>query len=150
MPSRKPRTHDEQQSHPSRQDTSDEGWPSGMPYTVYFPEGDGYRGADIEYPAPLPRIGDRVDYIDERGATHRYRVSEVVHTLQTSAAVRPSVKEGSATPNTLARTDEDQAEPPGGAGTVRAGLPEVFLAPAEEAPKSRRRAAKRSAGASAR
>jgi hypothetical protein len=142
MPSRKPRKHDERPAHPNRQDTSDEGWPSGMPYTVYFPDGDGFRGADIEYPAPLPRVGDVVDYIDERGAPHRYRVSQVVHTLQTSAAARPSVKEGPASPNTLARTDDGQAEPPGGGGALRAGLPEVFLAPMEAAKP--RRPAKRS------
>jgi hypothetical protein len=99
-----------------------------MPYTVYFPDGEGFRGADLEHPAPLPRVGDSVDYIDERGVTHRFEVREVVHTLQTSAAARPSVKEGPTSPNSLARTD-DAAEPPGGAGALRAGLPEVFLAP---------------------
>jgi len=130
MPAKKKQQqpHDERLSHLARQDTSEEAWPNGMPYTVYFPDGDGFRGADLEYPAPLPRVGDTVDYIDERGATHRFQVREVVHTLQTSAADRPSVKEGPASPNSLARTD-NAAEPPGGAGALRAGLPEVFLGP---------------------
>jgi hypothetical protein len=131
MPSKKPKKHDEGIAHPNRQDRPDEGWPAGMPYTVYFPDGEGFRGADIDHPAPLPRVGDMIDYIDERGATHRYRVGEVVHTLQTSATVRPSVKEGSASPNALARTDDSQAEAPGGSGSLRAGLPEVFLEPIE-------------------
>ena len=129
MPTKKkqPR-HDERRAHLTRQDTAEEAWPDGMPYTVYFPDGDGFRGADLEYPAPLPRVGDTVEYIDERGARHQYQVRQVVHTLQTSAADRPSVKEGPASPNSLARTD-DAAEAPGGAGALRAGLPEVFLEP---------------------
>lgn len=132
MPTKKKQQqrHDERRAHLTRQDTAEEAWPDGMPYTVYFPDDDGFRGADLEYPAPLPRVGDTVDYIDERGVTHRFQVREVVHTLQTSAAARPSVKEGPASPNSLARTD-DPAEPPGAAGALRAGLPEVFLAPME-------------------
>ncbi|MGH2456894.1 MAG: hypothetical protein ACRDHD_11645, partial [Candidatus Limnocylindria bacterium] len=92
------------------------------------PHGDGYREADLEHAAPLPRAGDLVEYIDERGATHRYRVREVVHTLQTSAANRPAVEDGQASPQALARVGEDDAaEAPGGAGIVRAGLPRVVL-----------------------
>jgi hypothetical protein len=73
-------------------------------------------------------VGDLVEYIDERGASHRYRVREVIHTLQSSAAYRPLVAEGDASPDSIARPDEDQpAERPGGAGQVRAGLPKVFL-----------------------
>lgn len=119
----------EGRAHLNRQNAAEEAWPDGMPYTVYFPDGDGFRGADLEYPAPLPRVGDTVEYIDERGDRHRFQVRQVVHTLQTSAADRPSVKEGPASPNSLARTDEGAAEPPGGAGALRAGLPEVFLGP---------------------
>jgi hypothetical protein len=129
MATKKQKRHDERRTHLTRQDTAEEAWPDGMPYTVYFPDGDGFRGADLEYPAPLPRVGDTVEYIDERGARHRYQVRQVVHTLQTSAADRPSVKEGPASPNSLARTDDGAAEPPGGGGALRAGLPEVFLAP---------------------
>ena len=126
---KKQQRHDERRAHLTRQDTAEEAWPDGMPYTVYFPDGDAFRGADLEYPAPLPRVGDTVEYIDERGARHRYQVRQVVHTLQTSAADRPSVKEGPASPNSLARTDDGAAEPPGSAGALRAGLPEVFLGP---------------------
>ncbi|HYM53278.1 MAG TPA: hypothetical protein VEW45_07370 [Candidatus Dormibacteraeota bacterium] len=130
MANKKPKKHDERAAHGNRQDAP-EVWPGGMPYTVYFPDGKDYRGADLEHPAPLPRIGDRVDYIDERGVTKQFRVRDVVHTLQTSAAARPSVREGPATPNALARTDDAPAEALGGAGTLRSGLPEVFLAPME-------------------
>lgn len=127
MPTKKPKKRDER-AHANRQDAPDS-WPGGMPYTVYFPDGKDFRGADLDRPAPLPRIGDRVDYIDERGVTHQYRVRDVVHTLQTSAVTRPSVHEGTASPNAVARTDDAAAEPPGGGGTLRSGLPEVFLAP---------------------
>jgi len=148
MPSRKPRKHDERSAHPDRTDASVEAWPPGMPYTIYFPDGDGFRGADLEHPAPLPRIGDTVDYIDERGATHRYRVRDVVHTFQTSAAQRPSVKDGPASPNSLARTDASAAELPGGAGALRAGLPEVFLEPMKPAGRAAARPRPRSRPAS--
>jgi hypothetical protein len=114
--------------HPERQDAPDGGWPGGLPYTVYFPDGDGLRGADLEHDAPLPRVGDTVEYVDEAGNEHRYRVTEVIHTLQTSAHDRPSVSEGSASPQSLAHPGEPP-EPPGGNGTVRAGLPKVILAP---------------------
>jgi hypothetical protein len=76
-------------------------WPVGMPYTVYFPGADATSAADLEYPAHLPRVGDLVAYIDRESQEHRYRVREVVHTLQASAV-------------------HDQ-------GQIRAGLPKVFL-----------------------
>ena len=105
-----------------------EPWPNGLPYTVQFPEDDGAFAADLEHPAPLPRVGDLVDYIDERGDTHRYRVREVLHTLQTSAAHRPRVADGSASPDAIARVEEGaEAERPGEGGQLRAGLPKVIL-----------------------
>ena len=73
-------------------------------------------------------VGDAVEYIDETGATHRYRVQEVVHTLQTTSAHRPHVADGRASPQAIARVDDgDQAEPPGEGGELRAGLPKVIL-----------------------
>ena len=47
-------------------DQGDGPWPNGMPYTVQFPGEDG-GAADLEHPAPLPRVGDLVEYIDETG-----------------------------------------------------------------------------------
>jgi hypothetical protein len=101
-------------------------WPSGMPYTVHFPDGEGYIAADLEHPAPLPRVGDTVEYIDETGACRRYRVREVIHTIQTSAAYRHPVEQGSASPQAIARVEGDP-EKPGQTGLVRGGLPKVVL-----------------------
>jgi hypothetical protein len=112
--------------HRGRPDEPDGGWPGGTPYTVYFPDGDEMRGADLEHGAPLPRVGDTVEYVDETGASHRFVVKEVIHTLQTSARSRPSVHEGEASPDALARPG-GESEIPGGSGSVRAGLPKVIL-----------------------
>ena len=109
----------------------DGAWPIGVPYTVHFPDGEGYIGADLEHPAPLPRVGDTVEYLDETGDTRRFRVREVVHTLQSSAAHRPRVEDESASPDALARVNGEQPERPGESGVVRAGLPKVFLDAAE-------------------
>ncbi|HEX3220020.1 MAG TPA: hypothetical protein VHU77_08350 [Candidatus Limnocylindria bacterium] len=115
------------QQSPSQPEPMDDTWPYGMPYTVQFPEADG-AAADLEYPAHLPRVGDLVEYIDEGGTRHRYQVSSVVHTLQSSAAGRPRVDEADASPQSVAQPDEDvPAEQPGASGQVRAGLPKVFL-----------------------
>jgi hypothetical protein len=102
-------------------------WPSGMPYTVHFPDGKGSIGADLEHPAPLPRVGDTVEYLDETGATRRFRVREVVHTLQSSAACRPRVEDEDASPDSIARVDGEPPERPGESGVLRAGLPKVIL-----------------------
>lgn len=112
----------------ARPNAPDVDWPTGMPYTVHFPDGDGYIGADLEHPAPIPRVGDAVEYIDERGACRRYRVREVIHTLQSSATTRPHVEDGTASPQSVARTDDGEAaERPGESGLLRAGLPKVLL-----------------------
>jgi len=89
-------------------------WPVGMPYTLYFPRRGGYAAADIEYAAPLPRVGDTVEYIDRQGVSHWYAVSEVVHTFQNRQAAEPD-----------------------GVSLLRAGLPAVYLA------RSRRKAPRR-------
>ncbi len=110
----------------------DAGWPTAMPYTVHFPDGDGYLGADLEHPAPLPCAGDLVEYIDERGSCHRFRVAQVIHTVQSSAAHRPRVEDRDASPDALARPDAaSEPEQPGASGLVRAGLPKVILEAAD-------------------
>jgi hypothetical protein len=105
--------------------------PGGMPYTVFFPDGDGYRPADLEHAAPLPRVGDTVEYIDERGGCHRYVVREVIHTVQVAADARPSVGGRHDTPAAFARDENEESERPGDGGSLRAGLPKVLLAEAE-------------------
>ena len=118
-------------SHAPNPDQGDGPWPNGMPYTVQFPGPDG-RSADLEHPAPLPRAGDLVEYIDETGATHRYRVREVIHTLQTTSAHRPHVADGKASPQAIARVEDGEApEEPGEGGELRAGLPKVILEAAD-------------------
>jgi hypothetical protein len=109
-------------------------FPTGLPYTVYFPAEDGQpRGSDLEHPAPLPRVGDMVEYIDERGQCQRYVVREVIHTLQTSAMHRPSVNAEPYAATAIPRDGQRTAEIPGDGGELRAGLPKVFLERATEA-----------------
>jgi hypothetical protein len=88
------------------QDAVGADWPVDMPYTLYFPRRGGFAAADIEYSAPLPRVGDTIEYIDAQTITHRYRVTEVVHTFQDSPA--------SKAPETIR--------------LLRSGLPAVYLA----------------------
>lgn len=80
-------------------------WPVGMPYTLYFPRRGGYAAADIEYAAPLPRVGDMVEYIDLQTISHWYVVTDVVHTFQSGHAAEPDSM-----------------------SLLRAGLPAVYLA----------------------
>jgi hypothetical protein len=98
---------------------------ASMPYTVFFPVGDEYHPADLEHAAPLPRVGDTVEYIDERGRCSRYTVREVIHTLQLAADQRPLVSSDQDRPGVFAADDEG-AELPGD-GSLRAGLPKVIL-----------------------
>ena len=89
---------------------------------MYFPGQDGYRAADLAHAAPLPHAGDLVDYLDERGVTHRYRVREVVHTLQVAPqfrAVRAS--EGPNGPMKARNPDPAEVAPeiPEGTATAR-------------------------------
>jgi hypothetical protein len=103
-------------------------WPTGLPYTVIFPASDGQlRAADLEHPAPVPRVGEIVEYINERGACERFVVREVVHTLQTSAAGRPSVGSEDYAATAIARDGSQSPEMAGEGGELRAGLPKVFL-----------------------
>lgn len=108
--------------------------PVGMPYTVLFPDADGFAYADLEYPAHLPRVGDRVEYIDEAGAVHGYIVDAVIHTYQ-GGMHRPRVDGRRFTPTALARMPGDVPEAPGRNGSIRAGLPQVVLARASDAPE---------------
>jgi hypothetical protein len=110
--------------------------PSGMPYTVFFPDGDKYRPADLEHAAPLPRVGDTLEYIDERGACHLYVVRQVIHTVQVAADARPPVRDRNEMPAAFARDEDEDSERPGEGGSLRAGLPKVILADAGTHPNS--------------
>jgi hypothetical protein len=97
-----------------------------VPFTVYFPVEEGYRAADLAHPAPLPRVGDTLEYIDEAGIRHRYRVREVMHTLQAEPAVRPHVGEADTSPASLP-FPRGGPQPIPESAEVRSGLPKVFL-----------------------
>jgi hypothetical protein len=91
-----------------------------MPWTLVV-DGEEW-SADLEHGAPLPRAGDRIDYIADDGQQRRFRVREVVHTVQSSPLERPTVREERSSPNSTVE----------GAGgrlprTLRAGLPQVFV-----------------------
>lgn len=109
--------------------TSDDGV-AFVPWTICLPHDGGFACADLEHHAPLPRIGDAVEYIDEAGKRHWYRVREVVHTVQSAADTRPTVAEGDGPPNTIPR-DAGPAEAPASSGQVRAGLPRVYVHPTD-------------------
>ena len=114
---------------PAEPDPAGIGPGGGTPYTVYFPSEDGYRAADLGHAAPLPHVGDFVEYIDEVRVTHRYRVREVVHTLQLAPQYRPKPRVGGAPTEEVEPAQEASDEPhpiPEGA-ELRAGLPEVIL-----------------------
>ena len=115
----------------------------GTTFTVYFPADDGYRGADIAHPAPLPRVGDQVEYIDEAGISHRYRVRNVVHTFQAAPPTRSTMREAAvadaegaagtagATQASAAQSNDVPRSIPESA-ELRGGLPEVFLEHVDE------------------
>jgi hypothetical protein len=90
-------------------------WPVDLPYTLYFPRRGGFAAADIEHSAPLPRVGDTIEYIDAQTISHRYRVIDVVHTFQDSSATQSA--------ETIR--------------LLRSGLPAVYLARDRRKPKNR-------------
>jgi hypothetical protein len=100
------------------------GPPGGTPYTVHFPAGAPLDAADLAHPAPLPHVGDVVEYIDEELASHRFVVREVVHTLQPAHPEEAHARPRGAP--TEGRGDQPGPEqrPP---AELRSGLPKVFL-----------------------
>lgn len=110
-----------------------------FPYTVFFPGDDAMHPSDMEHRAPLPRVGDTVEYIDKRGACRRYEVTAVVHTLQASAAERGPVGDKPSTPAIFARSENEPPEIPGDGGALRAGLPKVFLKEVDKGSEGKQR-----------
>lgn len=101
------------------------GPPVGMPWTLVV-EGEDW-SADLEHPAPLPRIGEQVEYIAEDGERRVYRVVNVAHTLQSSASERPPVASEPSGPNSTVSGDHPTHQP----RELRAGLPRVHVVAAE-------------------
>lgn len=100
---------------------------SGTPYTVFFPDGRP-APADLEHPAPLPRIGETVEYLDATGRYRRYVVSDVIHTLQPAADRRSAVRDEPSLPAGVPRERASAAGQSSGEGALRAGLPKIILA----------------------
>jgi hypothetical protein len=90
------------------------GPPDKLPWTL---EVEGEWSADLEHGAALPRIGERLEFIDAGGTRLGYRVKEIVHTLQASATELPLVGD-----EPIGSADE----PP---RALRAGLPRVIVVP---------------------
>ncbi|MDQ3688965.1 MAG: hypothetical protein M3406_02820 [Chloroflexota bacterium] len=105
------------------------GPPLGTAWTLEV-AGDAGWSADLEHAAPVPCIGERIDFIDRQGRQHHYRVAEVIHTIQASATERPPVAAEQAGPNAIVTDDasESDGEPP---RSLRAGLPRVVVVPTD-------------------
>jgi hypothetical protein len=113
---------------PTKQPVSEDGGPPiGSAWTLVV-DGDGGWSADLEHAAPLPRAGERIEFIGEDGRRRHYRVTEVIHTLQTAAGERPRVRDEQTGPNSIV-TDRAEEDPP---RELRAGLPRVLVVPEDE------------------
>ena len=109
----------------AREAVNDDGGPPlGFAWTLVVEGEDGW-SADLEQAAPIPRIGETLEYIAEDGTLAYYRVTDVVHTLQAAASERPPVREEHTSPNSLL---SDGVEP-GPPRELRAGLPRVVVGP---------------------
>ena len=102
------------------------GPPIGTAWTLEV-DGEDAWSADLEYAAPLPRVGERIEFISEHGNRRYYRVTDVVHTLQPSASDRPPVRAEGSSPNSILTDGADDGAP----RSLRAGLPRVVVIPAE-------------------
>lgn len=103
------------------------GPPIGSAWTLVV-EGDDGWSADLEHAAPLPRAGERVEFIGEDGRRRHYRVIAVEHTVQTAAGERPLVRDEQSGPNSIVSEGADD-DPP---RSLRAGLPRVVVEAIEE------------------
>ena len=95
-----------------------------MPWTLVVEAEDW--SADLEHGAPLPRVGDLVEYIADDGEKRIFRVERVIHTVQSSANDRPRVREERTGPNSTVDMPAD-----GPPRALRAGLPRVVVTPEE-------------------
>ena len=107
--------------------TDDGGPPIGSAWTFVVQGDDGW-SADLEHAAPVPRIGERVEFIAEDGTRRHYRVTDVAHTLQTSATERPRVREERSLPNSIVTEGAENSAP----RELRAGLPRVIAVPDDQ------------------
>jgi len=108
--------------------TDDGGPPIGSAWTLVVEDGDSGWSADLEHAAPLPRVGERVEFIGEDGRRRLFIVTQVAHTLQTAAGERPKVRDEQSGPNSFV-TDGADDDPP---RALRAGLPRVVVVPDDQ------------------
>jgi hypothetical protein len=109
---------------PEQIGTDDGGPPLGSAWTLVVDDEDDGWSADMEHAAPLPRVGERVEFIGEDGTRRYYRVTQVEHTLQTAAGERPRVRDEQTGPNSLVTDGAPDDHPP---RALRAGLPRVMV-----------------------
>lgn len=108
------------------------GPPIGTAWTLDV-VGDAGWSADLEHAAPLPRIGETLEFIRTDGSRQRLQVREVIHVLQPSASDRAPVREEASGPNSIVRDDARVTGP----RLLRAGLPRVVASPVDPAPPDR-------------
>lgn len=97
-----------------------------MPWTLVV-ESENW-SADLAHGAPLPRLGERIEYINDDGSRRVFRVEVVVHTVQKSASERPLVRGEGASPNAIVTEEAHRLAPI----ALRAGLPRVYVTPEEQ------------------
>lgn len=97
-----------------------------MPWTLIV-ESEGW-SADLAHGAPLPRVGERIEYINDEASRRVFRVEAVVHTVQRSASERPLVRGEAASPNAIVTEEAHRLAPV----ALRAGLPRVYVTPEEQ------------------
>ena len=102
------------------------GPPIGSAWTLDV-EDDAAWSADLEHAAPLPRIGERIEFIGADGCRQAFRVTAVIHTLQPSASDRPPVHAEERGPNSIVTDGANGTVP----RSLRAGLPRVVVAPTD-------------------
>lgn len=120
-------SNDPQEPNDEAQGDEAGGPPIGSAWTLVVDGEDGW-SADLEHASPLPRSGERIEFIGEDGRRHQLRVKEVVHVVQTAADERPLVRDEQSGPNSFV-TDGAGDDPP---RALRAGLPRVVAEPIEE------------------
>ena len=96
------------------------GPPIGMPWTLVV-DGEDW-SADLELGAALPRVGELIEFIADDGSQRRFRVREIIHTLQSSPSERPAVRDELQGPNATVAGAGDRVP-----RELRAGLPRVIV-----------------------
>lgn len=96
------------------------GPPDLMPWTLVVDD-EGW-SADLEHGAPLPRIGEQIEFIADDGGRRSFRVIDVIHTVQRSASDRPPVRAEERGPNSTVDAADGSAP-----RELRAGLPRVVV-----------------------